>query len=112
MEITPGIVAKPLKKDDDAIEEMVEIHRKIALQKEQESSDREARIKAIYKDVESRIIERDGPIRITQEMHDLGIADKVWTMIQQAEMLGPLRRFFSEEDNEERDLGDPSNWLD
>lgn len=110
MEIIPGIKAKEVATD---AAEIAAIKAKIADQQITADEEKERRIKAILDDVEKRLRNFDGPVKVTEEMQELGIAKKVWEMVQTCEL---SRKFVmslrDDDDNDTRDFDAPERWID
>lgn len=109
MEVTPGIKAKPVATDAD---EVAQIRARVADQVITEKTEKERQRAAIIASVMKRIEQNDGPIRITQEMADLGIDKQIAELIQRAELELPLRQFFRDTEDDAVDFGDPKQWID
>lgn len=108
MEIIPGIKAKEVNTD---VAEVATIRAKIADQQISAQEERERKIKAILAEVENKLREFDGPVRITDEMQELGIDKQVWDMVQACEL---SRKFVLalRDDDDERDFDAPESWID
>lgn len=108
MEITPGIKAKEVATD---VAEIAAIRAKIADQQISADEERDQKIKAILAEVEKKLREFDGPVRITDEMRELGIDKQVWDMVQTCEL---SRKFVMalRDDDDERDFDAPESWID
>jgi hypothetical protein len=89
MDVAPGITAKALQKTD--AEDIAEIKGKIAAQKVSEIEAVQRRKKQIIDEVKKRINANDGPIHITLEMEELGIAKEVWSLVQTAAIAAPFQ---------------------
>jgi 3-deoxy-D-arabino-heptulosonate 7-phosphate (DAHP) synthase len=109
MEIVPGIKAKEIVTD---AAEIASIKAKIAEQQITAIEEKERRIKAILDDVEKRLRNFDGPVRITDEMRELGIADKVWGMVQACELSRKFVMSLRDDEDDIRDFDAPESWID
>lgn len=107
MEVVPGIKAKEVRTD---AEEVAELRAKIASEQITRDEEKRRQIEAIRTDVVKRINENDGPIKITEEMVELGIAEEMAQLIQTACMAEPFRKLFRDDDDDD-DLDAPGAWL-
>lgn len=98
MDIAPGVKLTVNKSDQ---EEVDRLRAKIAQQKLDQISDEEARRIEILREVYETIRADEGPIRITEEMTELGIDQQVWSMIQNAEISRGMMRSLHDEDDDE-----------
>lgn len=110
MEVVPGIKANPTRTD---AEEVAELRAKIAADQITQDEEKKRRIDAIIADVKKRIADEDGPIRVTPEMEELGIAKQVWDMVQDACRALPFKRLLGMgDDDDDLDPGDSRSWID
>lgn len=107
MEIVPGIRARPQVTDE---EQVAELRAKIASDQISKEEENERRRAAIINEVQKRIRDEDGPIRVTLEMEELGIAQQVWEMVQSAQLSMGMKHALRDE--EDYDLDRPGAWLD
>lgn len=105
MEIVPGISARQPKTDEH---EIAELKAKIAAEQISQEEERERKRKALLEEVRARIADEDGPIRITPEMEELGIAQDVWNMVQQAQLAMGFKHALNRDDDDDS----PASWLD
>jgi len=103
MEIAPGVQAEEVNKLKEA-EELAKLRSKLANQKILAEDTKNARIEIIMAEVYKAIESDSGPIKITQDMIDLGIEQKVRAVIMKADMSRSLRdKLRNSEDSEEFD---------